>query len=229
MNQSILVQSPAGRPAQLFLLFHGVGADADDLVPLGEQLGEEFPEAMIVSVAGSAAADLGVGRQWFSIREISEENRPQRVAAALPGFLDVVRHWQEHSGVGTAGTALVGFSQGAIMALEASAQAGAVAGRVVAIGGRFARLPEQASDAVTLHLIHGKDDPVVPYRHTIAAAEHLIALGGDLTADVLPRVGHEINAEVVATLLKRLKTHVPRRVWEEAMRAMNDAGDPGPS
>ncbi len=226
MNQSILVQSPDTAPAQLILLFHGVGAEAGDLVPLGERLGEEFPEALIVSLAGTAAADLGVGRQWFSIREINEDNRPARVAEALPAFLDLVRHWQQRSGVSSAGTALIGFSQGAIMALEASAQAAGVAGRVVAIAGRFARLPDHASDAVTLHLIHGKDDPVIPYRHTIAAAEHLIALGGDLTADVLPRVGHEINAEVVATLLKRLKTHVPRRVWEEAMRAINDPAGP---
>lgn len=221
MNQSILIQSPDTVPAQLILLFHGVGADASDLVPLGEHLGQEFPEARIVSVAGTAAADLGIGRQWFSIREISEDNRPARVAEAMPAFLELVRHWQQRSGVGSAGTALIGFSQGAIMALEASVQADAVAGRVVAIAGRFARLPEQVPDTVTLHLIHGKDDPVIPYRHAVAAAEHLIARGGDLTADVLPRVGHEINAEVEATLLKRLTTHVPRRIWEEAMRSMN--------
>ena len=218
MNESLIIQAPDTAPAQLFLLFHGVGADARDLVPLGEFLAEEFPQALIVSVIGSEAADLGFGRQWFSIRDITEDNRPSRVAAALPAFLDVIRHWQAESGVSPAGTALIGFSQGAIMALASMTESNPLAGRVVAIAGRFASLPERISSEQTLHLIHGKADPVIPYTHSLAAAEHLIELGGDLTADVLPFVGHEINPEVVELLLKRLKTYVPKRLWEAAMR-----------
>jgi phospholipase/carboxylesterase len=218
MNDALIVHAPAGPPALLILLLHGSGADASDLVPLGERLAGEFANALIVSLAGAEAADLGFGRQWFSLREINEENRRTRVAAAMPGFLDTIRHWQQQSGVGCPGTALIGFSQGAIMALEATALAAPVAGRVVAIAGRFAALPEAVSTEVTLHLIHGKADPVIPYSHTVLASEHLIALGGDLTADVLPQVGHEITAEVEAVLLRRLKTYVPRRIWEEAMR-----------
>lgn len=218
MNDALIVHAPAGPPAQLILLLHGSGGDASDLAPLGERLAGEFASALIVSLAGAEVADLGGGRQWFSLREISEENRPGRVAAAMPGFLDTIRHWQQQSGVGSAGTALIGFSQGAIMALESTILTAPVAGRVIAIAGRFAVLPDAASSAVTLHLIHGQADPVIPYSHTVVAAEHLITLGGDLTADVLPQVGHEITAEVEAVLLRRLKTYVPRRIWEEAMR-----------
>ena len=218
MESSLIVQSPASAPGQLILLFHGVGGTPRDLVPLGQRLALQFPGAMIVSIAGSETADLGNGRQWFSIRDVSEDNRPLRVAAAMPAFLDVIRHWQVRSGVEAPGTALIGFSQGAIMALEASVAATPVAGRVVAIAGRFARLPDNISNQITLHLIHGKTDPVVSYQHSVTAAEHLITLGGDLTADVLPFVGHEIKPEVEALLLKRLMTYVPRRVWEEAMR-----------
>lgn len=218
MNDALIIHAPAGPPAQLILLFHGCGGDAGDLAPLGGRLADEFANALIVSVAGTEAADLGVGRQWFSLREIDEETRRQRVAAAMPAFLDMILHWQRQSGVGGPGTALIGFSQGAIMALESTALAAPIAGRVIAIAGRFAGLPAAASTAVTLHLIHGKADPVIPYAHTVAAAEHLIALGGDLTADVLPQVGHEITDEVEAVLLRRLKTYVPRRIWNEAMR-----------
>jgi phospholipase/carboxylesterase len=218
MNRSIIIQQPDGPPAQLFLLCHGVGTEARDLVPLGERLGEAFPAAWVVSVESHQACDTGLGRQWFSIREISEENRPARVRAALPDFLAALSAWQAESGVGPPGTALIGFSQGAIMALEAALQPTSVAGRVVAIGGRFARLPESAPQGLTLHLIHGKADPVIPYAHTIAAAERLIALGADLTADVLPFVGHQIDDEVTSTLLQRLTTYVPKRLWEAALR-----------
>lgn len=218
MNRSIIIQQPEGPAALLLLLFHGVGADARDLVPLGERLGEAFPGAWVVSVNGSEAGDAGFGRQWFSIRDISEANRPQRVNAALPAYLSAVQAWQAQTGVSPAGTALIGFSQGAIMALEAALQAPPVAARVVAIAGRFAKLPDAAPERITLHLIHGKADPVIPYGHTVAAAEHLIGLGADLTADVLPFVGHQINDEVEDILLQRLTTYVPKRLWEEALR-----------
>lgn len=219
MHRSLSIQAPVARPAQLFLLFHGVGADEHDLEPLGRFLAAKFPTACVLSIGGSEAADFGGGRQWFSLREIDDTQRPLRVAAALPEFLATIRHWQEVTGVGPAATALVGFSQGAIMALAAAAEATPPCGRVIAIGGRFARLPESVASELTIHLIHGKADPVMPYAHTVAAAEHLIPLGADLTADVLPYLGHAIDDEVLELIHRRLTTHVPRRLWEAAMRS----------
>jgi phospholipase/carboxylesterase len=90
---------------------------------------------------------------------------------------------------------------------------------VASIAGRFALLPEQAVPQTTLHLIHGRTDAVIAYAHTIAAAERVVALGGDVTADVLPFVGHEINATMENLLIERLRGYIPRRVWEEALRA----------
>jgi len=222
MDESVVIQHPAAAAQQLILLFHGVGADAQDLAPLGRVLAAEFPQACIASIGALAPSDLGVGRQWFAVQGLTEENRPARVAAALPRFLDIIRSWQDRSGVGVEGTALVGFSQGAIMALAAAASVPALAGRVLSIAGRFALLPEAALPGVTLHLFHGKADPVIAYRHTVVAAERLVSLGADVTADVLPFVGHEISADLAVLLAERLRTHIPRRLWEEALRA-----DPG--
>ena len=81
----IVVQQPAGTPKQLFMLHHGVGATPEGLVPFGRRLAQEFPEALVVSLQGPQASDLGQGYQWFSVVGITEENRPERVAAAMPG------------------------------------------------------------------------------------------------------------------------------------------------
>ena len=127
-------------------------------------------------------------------------------------------------GVTAERTALAGFSQGAIMALEACVGSSPPAGRVIAIAGRFARLPEAVPASVTFHLLHGKADAAIPYRHTVEAAERLLALGGDVTADIEPFVGHEINEDIVRLALQRLTTHVPKRLWDEAMRAAEAEG-----
>lgn len=219
MEDALIVQRPPGAVEQLVLLFHGVGGTPQDLLPLGRRLAREFPQALVVSVAAPEPADHGGGRQWFSITGISEDNRVERIRAALPRFAATVQAWQQQSGASVAATCLVGFSQGAIMALESSCGSTALAGRVAAIAGRFGRLPAQVRPETTLHLIHGKADGVIGYAHTIAAAEHILALGGDVTADVLPHVGHELNAQIEDLLIERLRGYIPKRLWEEALRA----------
>jgi phospholipase/carboxylesterase len=224
MSESIIVARPEGQAQQLMLLFHGVGSDARNLVPLGKVLGAEFAQAFIVSIAAPWPCGTGGGRQWFSVEGISEENRPARIEAAMPAFLAEVEKWRQEAGVATDAVALVGFSQGAIMALEATRDRPAVAGRVVSIAGRFAALPEKANPGTTLHLFHGKADPVVPYGFTVEAAQHLVAIGADLTADVLPGVGHQITAEIAGLVIERLRGHLPKRTWEAAMQAARASG-----
>ena len=219
MSESIIVSRPEGQAEQLMLLFHGVGSTAQDLVPLGRVLAAEFPAAFVVSIAAPLPADAGSGRQWFSVMGISEENRPARVEAALPTFVETVAHWQEEAGVGIDAVALIGFSQGAIMALESTRDQPAIAGRVVSIAGRFAALPSAPNPGTTLHMFHGKADPVIPYGFTVEAAQHLVALGADITADVIPHVGHQINDDIAELVIERLRGHLPKRTWEAALKA----------
>lgn len=219
MSESIVIQQPGGQAQQLVLLFHGLGETPQAMRPLGERLAQQFPSAFVVSVVAPQPADGGTGCQWLSVHGLDDTNRTARVSEALPAFLRAVAHWQAVSGLGPVATALIGFSQGAIMALESTRVDPACAGRVVAIAGRFAELPERAATATTLHLFHGKQDEVIPYRHTVEAVQHLLGIGGDATADVLPFVGHTLAGDFVDLTIERLTGYVPKRLWDEAMRS----------
>ncbi|MEQ1659998.1 MAG: esterase [Hylemonella sp.] len=214
--QALILQQPP-KATQLILLFHGVGSNAQSLAGLGRAYAQAFPQAMVVAVDAPHASEFAPGgRQWFSVAAVTEENRVERVDAALPAFEAAVRHWQERAGVDATATALVGFSQGAIMALASALQPEPVAARVVAIGGRFARLPEAPLHAgSTVHLLHGKADTVMPYSHAIEGAMRLKSLGTDFTADVLPFIGHELHPELVELAVDKLQHHVPARLWHE--------------
>ncbi len=219
MNEPVFMAQPAGPAQQLFFLFHGVAGQPQDLQALGGQLAQAFPHAAVLALPGAQDCDLGRGRQWFSVRGISDDNRLERVAQALPGFVTEVRRWQAQLGVGPAATALVGFSQGGILALEASKASELLAARVIAIGARYASLPPQLPANCTVHLVHGKADAVMPYGLAVAAAEHLLSVDADVTADVLPFVGHEINAEVIEVVMARLQRYIPQARWREALAA----------
>ena len=47
----------------------------------------------------------------------------------------------------------------------------------------------------------------------------LLQLGADLSADVIPFLGHEISDEVIDLVIQRLCTYVPERTWREALRS----------
>jgi phospholipase/carboxylesterase len=221
INSALVLQQPSDAARQLVLLLHGYGADAEDLRPVGERLAAEYPQALVVSLRAPQPTAFGFGYQWFAIDDVDDDRRVERVARVMPGFVAAVRHWQQVAQVGPEGTVLIGFSQGAIMVLEAAALGGGtpLAGRVVALAGRYATLPPQAPADTTVFLVHGQADSVMPHRHTVEGSQHLLALGADVVADVLPGIGHEINDEILDLVVRRLKTHVPKRHWEAAMRA----------
>jgi phospholipase/carboxylesterase len=223
VTDSIIIQQPSQTAQQLLVLHHGVGASAQHMVPLGQHLAAQFPNAFIVSVHAPYAYDASdatdASAQWFSVQGITEESRPARVAEVMPAFIHNLRYWQQHSGVPAGATAIVGFSQGAIMALEAAQAEAGLAARVVALSGRYAQLPTHAPEKTTLHFIHGKSDPVIHYGHCVSAAERLVGLGGDVTADVIPFLAHEINAEVMDMVVERFTGHIPKHQWEEVQKA----------
>jgi phospholipase/carboxylesterase len=216
----------SGAPGQLMILLHGWGARAADMAPLAHALRQAFPQAVLLAPEGFEDAATGgrAGRQWFGLAgtdgPVTAANRPARVAAVLPALADWVRAAQAASGLGEAATALVGFSQGAIVALELVQRHDGIAGRVLAFSGRYATLPEQAPRQTTLHFFHGAGDTVIPAAQARLAIERLAVLRGDATIDIAEGVGHALPPALIARAVERLRSHIPQRTWAAALGAV---------
>ncbi|MFM8865879.1 MAG: esterase [Limnohabitans sp.] len=205
-DNSLMLARPEASD-QLVLLFHGVGSSAQDLAPVGQALAQARPRATVVSVEAPHPSQLGRGKEWFSVVGVSEENRPQRIAQAMPLFLQTIQHWQGVTGIGPDRTVLVGFSQGAIMSLEStqtSTQPIQAAHTVISLAGRFAGAVCRAPADVRLHLIHGEQDGVVQTRWSVEAASQWRALGGTVTLDLVPGLGHGIDARALRHVVEYL-------------------------
>ncbi|MCC4117686.1 esterase [Aromatoleum toluclasticum] len=202
-DDTVLVQKPAAA-RRLVLLFHGVGATPQNLLPLADAIARTDPTAWVVSVRSPEPCDFGIGWQWFSVRGVTEESRLDRVAAAMPQFVDTVREWQRRAGVGPDATTLIGFSQGAIMALESTQITDRLASQVIAIAGRFAQPPKLRPAAAVL-LLHGKDDSVIDPRYSIAAADRLASMGAEVGLNLLEDLGHTIDEGVVDLACAQLR------------------------
>jgi phospholipase/carboxylesterase len=196
MSGTALARLPDhGAPDLLYLLFHGAGATAEQMAPLARRLALEYPQAAVLCL-----------------------DRPDTLdAAALPHVIATVRSLQRRFGIGWERTALAGFAQGSTLALEVVQTEPLLAGRVLAFAGRHGAAPAHAPADTTVHLFHGMADAVIPYRASVESAQCLMALGGDVTADVLPGIGHELHPALIDKAIDQLRTFLPKKVWRQAM------------
>jgi len=180
----------------LVIFLHGVGSNGDDLAPLGHHWATLLPDVIFAAPNAPERFAAGFGWQWFSLTDVTPENRPGRVRAARAAFdatlnAIVAQHgfadrWQD--------VVLVGFSQGSIMALDALASGRYPLAGVVAFSGRLAvegQLTPQAH--VPALLIHGQGDEVIPWQESESAATRLRAAGVPVDARFEPSTGHTIS------------------------------------
>jgi phospholipase/carboxylesterase len=190
---------------QLVVFLHGYGADGNDLIALGQEWQSILPEAAFVSPhAPEPCAQAPVGRQWFPLTFRDPDERWQGVIKAAPvlnAFLDaeLARHSLPPERL-----ALVGFSQGTMMALHVGLRrAGAPAGIVGYSGMLVMPSAKAAAEAAALEirarppvlLVHGERDDLIPAQAMFVSAQTLAALDVPVEWHLSPAIGHGIDAE----------------------------------
>ena len=185
----------------LVILLHGVGANGSDLAPLSAALRNALPKTLFVAPDAPNLFDRGPGHQWFSVVDVTATNRLQRVVGARASFDGTLADEIDRAGLASrlGRVALVGFSQGAIMALDAMATARWPVAGVVAFSGRLASPdPLTPAKGARALLLHGEDDPVIPAHETLGASARLSKAGVVVDCHVAPGLGHAISPEGVA-------------------------------
>lgn len=194
-------QAPAsGGPArQLVVMLHGVGADGNDLIELADFIAEALPDAAFVAPDGPFAYDMApFGRQWFSLADRSAEAIAGGVRTAAPivdAFLDeqLALH-----GLNDDALALLGFSQGSMMALHTALRRPRPCAAVLAYSGALTMpeaLPGEIVSRPRVLLVHGEADEVVNPLCLPAAERVLAAVGVPVVAELRPGLGHGIDGE----------------------------------
>jgi phospholipase/carboxylesterase len=182
---------------QRLVLLHGWGADADDLLDLGRLL--VGPEVSVVALQAPLPHPAGVGRQWY---DLQQPGWPQLPAARH----DLHRRLQAlDAELGLENTVLLGFSQGAAMALDVATSAGAlpIAGLVGCSGYPHPDWQPQTGLASAVLLSHGHQDPVVPYAASEAVSRQLREVGAEVELLSFDG-GHAIDPELFPAIRRFL-------------------------
>jgi phospholipase/carboxylesterase len=167
---------------QLVVFLHGYGADGSDLLAIGEQWQAFMPDATFVSPHAPEPCGEALGaRQWFSLGARDPKERWTGVNKAAPGldaFLDA--ELQRH-GLDDSGLALVGFSQGTMMALHAGLRRKRAPAAIIGYSGELvgrehldqATARTAAGKTPPILLIHGSQDDVISPEALFVSAEAL--------------------------------------------------------
>ena len=187
----------ASGTARLLVFLHGAGSTPDSFLPIAHSWQLKFPGATAVLMQGLEPAASHGGFDWFDGSGIASERcgRIERAAAQLAARLAAV---QARCGIGAGRTVVIGFSQGATLALQLARSHPDCVAIVVSYAGQLARPigpGEQVS--ATVHLIHGELDSLVPAVHALRAHRGLSAIGADVTLDVDEGGTHTIDRQMI--------------------------------
>lgn len=192
-------RQPRGhKPDALVVLIHGYGANGDDLIALADAMAPVLPGAAFVAPdAPDFLPHAGLaGRQWFplTLRDPTEYWRGVTVTGPLlDAFLD---EELARLALPPQRLALVGFSQGTMMALHVAPRRTVQPACVVGYSGIIAG-PENLSGQVVsrppVMLIHGEADEVIPVAALHLTREALAAAGLGVEWHQVPGLGHGID------------------------------------
>ncbi|UCE31044.1 MAG: dienelactone hydrolase family protein [Burkholderiales bacterium] len=184
-------------PPRLLAFLHGAGSSPEALAPVALSWHLKFPGATVAVLQGTRRTRCMRGRDWFDPMAVDAERR-RCVDAAVGLAAERLAAAQHTAGLDGARTVMIGFSQGATMALELARAHPELAAIVVSYAGRLAR-PVGRNERVwpTIHLIHGEFDSIVPAVHAQQAFRGLKAAGADVTLDIAADTAHTIGQQLV--------------------------------
>jgi phospholipase/carboxylesterase len=198
------LEPPGGSARRLVVFLHGYGADGNDLIDIGRAWQGLLPDTAFVSPhAPEPCGQAPVGRQWFPLFTRAPNERWQGVNKAGPvleRFLDAELARRK---LPPSALALVGFSQGTMMALHVGLRRAVQPAAIVGYSGIFV-LPEAAApEAVSgeirskppVLLIHGDQDDLIPAQALFQSAQALAALEVPVEWHLSTGIGHGIDQE----------------------------------
>ena len=108
-----------GKATELVVLLHGYGADGEDLIGLAPHWQDMLPGAEFVAPnAPERVPGAAKGYQWFPIARLDPHEMRDGVLAAAPRIAEFLEAELARLALPPERLALVGFSQGAMLALH---------------------------------------------------------------------------------------------------------------
>lgn len=206
-------------PKQLVIMLHPSGSTGHDMLTLAPSFARVLPDAVFIAVdAPLPWKDTAGLYEWFAHNDTEPEIMQAQIGAAALMVERFIRHYalmyRIEYGIPADKVALLGYSQGATMALYVAPRLSFRVGAVVAISGAMIEdrdLSAPGFKKMPIHLIHGEADTIVPVSAHFQAERTLEQAGFKISGWVIKGGGHPINPVSVLAAARFL-----HGIWADA-------------
>lgn len=198
--------SETKNPKYLVILLHGYGANGENLLELAHELKHVLPEAHYIAPNACQNWEGGFPNsyQWFSLSNGFErkslEQMSDNVKEANQTLSELVKTQLKKFNLSSDKLFLIGFSQGAMMAIYQALTMDDEVAAVISFSGKVI-LPEMLGQKTInkpeICLIHGDQDSVVPFTCLSDGQEVLKAIDIKHQAHAIEGLEHSIDLEAV--------------------------------
>jgi phospholipase/carboxylesterase len=188
----------SGGPAKSLVIFlHGYGSNGADLIDLAPYWASALPDTLFLAPDAPQPCDgVPYGRQWWGLASLAPQARAAGVRVSAPALNAYIDDQLAAHGLGEDKLALVGFSQGTMMALHVGPRRAKILAGIIGFSGMLADPDALATEVVTkppVLLLHGDRDEVLPVEALYQADIQLKGLDFDVASHVSPGLGHSID------------------------------------
>jgi phospholipase/carboxylesterase len=197
------VAPTSGGPARQLVIFtHGYGSNGRDLIGLAGFLAERLPDAAFVSPNAPEPVPgfPGEAYQWFGLSRLDPDLMDAGARAAAPKLNAFIDAELARYNLPASACALVGFSQGTMMALHVGLRRPEPLGAVVGFSGLLTgpqTVPAEIRSRPPVLLAHGDRDDRVPIQALFAALEVLAEAKAPVLWRICPGAGHTITEDAL--------------------------------
>ena len=189
---------PSGAaPKSLVVFLHGYGSNGADLIDLAPYWRAALPDTLFLAPdAPQPCPGAPLGRQWWPLTSLTPEARAAGVRVSAPALNTYIDAQLATYGLTDDKLALVGFSQGTMMALHVGPRRAKVMAGIIGFSGMLADPDALAAEVVTrppVLLVHGDHDEVLPVSALDQAKTRLEVLEFEVKAHVSRGLGHSID------------------------------------
>ena len=197
LDGPLALPASGGVPKSLVIFLHGYGSNGADLIGLAPYWQAALPDTLFVAPnAPQPCPGAPGGYQWWPLTSLTPEARAAGVrqpAAALNAFIDGQLERYELT---EDRLAIVGFSQGTMMALHVAHRREHCIAGIVGYSGMLADPAALAAEVRTrppVLLVHGDADDVLPVLALQEAKLVLGSLGFEIATHISPGLGHGVD------------------------------------
>ncbi len=198
VNGASLQPLSGAPPKQILLLLHGFGSSGSDMIGLAPTWQQTLPDALVLAPHAPQRSSYGAGYQWWGLSDLAPQALAAGAMQAAPAIDEFIDRKLRQYDLTEADLAIIGFSQGTMMAFHIGLRRSRQVAAIVGYSGMLTGIDQLRHEAVTkppVLLVHDTDDPVVPVSALHTAERELKKLGVPVSIHISSGVGHSVDPE----------------------------------